>query len=441
MKLNQLLVILATAMLFGCGGSGEKSQPQTQSSDLPQDISTPPPNEGAPERTDDEFTVQMVTQSLCGESMSEGVVIFHRQDGRVLLELETDSEGVLSTKWPKDTKHLSFIKISENEGEMLREIITWADISEHDLFEKVSFTSSECGCQQINFDLTLLASSNPGYYISGLTNQREIVTGTTISSLCNSSDSTLLFIDNGSEQDVRAGLFTKDDGSIVIPIDSDFKLAGDRINLSNSLYEQSLTIFHINQNGQVMSQSSKPMYIFSHDTLKYYLNSESNTVASSEFNWATHSNTTQIIEMSGDIEPYQPIDLTTALEAAVTQFSEEATATVSPSFEFASVDPRIDQIQFYVSWRDPSNGKVQWRFNGKPSGSFPDFWLGSQVQQGVSDATPVSNYLQLNATNFSGEYEAYVRYLHQANRNIYTDFNTDFLSNSTYFRVDGILDR
>lgn len=56
--------------------------------------------------------------------MSEGVVIFHRQDGRVLLELETDSEGVLSTKWSKDTKHLSFIKISENEGEMLREIIT-----------------------------------------------------------------------------------------------------------------------------------------------------------------------------------------------------------------------------------------------------------------------------------------------------------------------------
>ena len=100
MKLNQLLVTLATAMLFGCGGSGEESQPQTQSSNLPQDISTPPPNEGEPERTDDEFTVQMVTQSLCGENMSEGVVIFHRQDGRVLLELETDSEGVLSTKWP-----------------------------------------------------------------------------------------------------------------------------------------------------------------------------------------------------------------------------------------------------------------------------------------------------------------------------------------------------
>lgn len=47
MKLNQLLVTLATAILFGCGGSGEESQPQ--SSNLPQDISTPPSNEGAPE--------------------------------------------------------------------------------------------------------------------------------------------------------------------------------------------------------------------------------------------------------------------------------------------------------------------------------------------------------------------------------------------------------
>lgn len=99
---------------------------------------------------------------------SQTRVIVHKTDGSIAATFQTDAQGLLSTDWPRDGKHVTIINKEANGAYQL---VTTLNVTSPDLgvFTNTDSAASSCSCTQLAIDWSSIHAAMPEYdlFIAG----------------------------------------------------------------------------------------------------------------------------------------------------------------------------------------------------------------------------------------------------------------------------------
>jgi hypothetical protein len=153
MKLNGIITGCMTfTLLFltACGGGSSGSS-----------------NDNGGQITPQKLTIDLISQaSLCDiqKPLSGADVILHRQDGSILSQSKSPSNGKVDIVWPATAKHLTIA--TEVDGKL--DVNTDTDVVAGDMGVRIYRTTSLnmlCDCEMFYFDTTELKATYSGYKV------------------------------------------------------------------------------------------------------------------------------------------------------------------------------------------------------------------------------------------------------------------------------------
>ena len=153
MKLNGIItgtMTLSLLSLAACGGGNSES-----------------PSDNGGQITPQKLTIDLISQAnLCDvqQPLSGADIIVHRQDGSILSQSKSPSNGKVDIVWPAQAKHLTIA--AEVDGKL--NVDTDTEVVAGDLGIRTYRTTSldlSCECETFNFDTNELMATYSGYKV------------------------------------------------------------------------------------------------------------------------------------------------------------------------------------------------------------------------------------------------------------------------------------
>ncbi|TMP39133.1 hypothetical protein CWB96_20875 [Pseudoalteromonas citrea] len=422
MKLLPLVCAISTAcLLTACGGSSS-SNDNVATTDTsagtppPTNTVTPPPTPVS--EYDISFT--SVIENDCGIAPIASSLIFHDQQGQAIEAPIIKQDGQFQHNVPDNTHYISIIATQTDESNQKQtEIITinnQDDISSDLALGTVTFKGYQsCGCDAVNFDFSELAVTNPGYTVTGFSDNVVLANNPSTLALCaNALQEKLLFIKNENTGDVRGGLFSFTDPKNIVLTDADFPTAGVAVNTAQHAQTNEYVIISASTSELLSREQSRyarfsdtPLYIFPDIVEQSYITSYlEQTSSQAGISVTIASFATNTIDDTGTYNTLSHIKGSHELAAAFAEFGNSFNdASQSVTYDFGNADQRVNEVTVTLRWQDQFNGNVSWAIRGKTQASIAaDLSFGNYLNESTAQLSNPSLSVTLAAHQFNGDF-------------------------------------
>ena len=420
MKLLPLVCAISTAcLLTACGGSSSSNgnvATTNTSANTPTSTVAPPPTPVS--EYDVSFT--SVIENDCGITPIASSLIFHNRQGQAIEPPIIKQDGQFQHNVPDDTHYISIIATqTDNRNQKQTEIITINnvdDISSDLALGTVTFKGYQsCSCDAVSFDFSELAVTNPGYTVTGFSDNVVLANNPSTLALCaNSLQEKLIFIKNETTGDVRGGLFSLTEPKNIVLNDADFPTAGVAVNTAQHAQTNEYVIISASTSELLSREQSRyarfsdtPLYIFPDIVEQSYITSYlEQTSSQAGISVTIASFVTNTIDDTGSYNTLSHIQGSYELAAAFTEFGNSFNdASQSVTYDFGNADQRVNEVTVTLRWQDQFNGNVSWAIRGKTQANIAaDLSFGNYLNESTAQLSNPSLSVTLAAHQFNGDF-------------------------------------
>jgi hypothetical protein len=361
-----------TILLLGCGGgdSGDDTGTANSGGSSNNPINT-------------QLTLNTVVTNKCNvQSPKPGVeVLFHNAQGDVIAEHVTDSNGLLTTEWPSDAKHVTTVALNyftRNYGFRTLSIDTIMDTKGGDL-GVIHFTDNrytlDCDCKDVTFFVQNLIESSPESKLNIGGGQEYLTPYTQDFSLewCDAKgpiDIQLVAADHQSSQAGQIDLTNLDEYTLSL---DDFNHVGVMVNDPVNSRDDDI---HAYSSGgwDSYNYANEPIFIYPTIAEHHYVSS-SITKQIKVYDTVGYSANSAIrkLDKQGNVSSEIVLDVNNAFSKEAYSLYETIRSQQAPyQYDFSNTSDDIAFTEIALGGRN-GDGNVSWRLHGGIRGTIPNF--------------------------------------------------------------------
>jgi hypothetical protein len=383
-------------LLLGCGGgSGDDAGTANSGDPSNNPINT-------------QLTLNTVVTNKCNvQSPKAGVeVLFHNAQGDVIAEHVTDSNGLLTTEWPSDAKHITTVALNyftRNYGFRTLSIDTIMDTKGGDLgvihFTNLSY-APDCDCKDVTFFVQNLIESSPDSKLNIGGGQGYLTPYTADYSLewCDVQgpiDIQLTAADNQSSQAGQIDLTNLDEYTLNL---DDFNHVGVMVNDPVNSSDDNI---HAYSSGSWDSYNyaNEPIFIYPTIAEHYYVSSNI-TKQIKVYDTVGYSANSAIrkLDQQGNASSEIVLDVNNAFSKEAYSLYETIRSQQAPyQYDFSNASDDIAFSEILLGGRN-GDGGVVWRLHGGIRGTIPNFSFTPSLEASINVLG--DRYIRFLATSY-----------------------------------------